>query len=260
MLSYLAWSLLIIGCGGVGFIIVRKFPQLSIIKVETVKSEREARTKKNILIKRLKRIRGKWFVGLVKVLSPIGRLIKSRAIKIHDRALHLEKQYKEMQPKKEDVSGVKLETLMEEAEKLVEDENWKDAEQKYLQAVSLDYKNPVPYEGLGDVYLNKKEFKEAKETFEFVAKLNPGKASVYVSLTEAALGLGDIEKAIEYLSTALEIEPNNPKHLDFLIEVGIMGKNYRVARNALDKLREVNPENQKIKDFEIRLKEIGKRA
>jgi tetratricopeptide (TPR) repeat protein len=260
MLSYLAWSLIIISSGVIGFIIVGKFPQLSIIKVETVKSEREAQTKKNILVKRLKRIRSKWFLGLIKLLSPLGRIIKSRAIKIYDRALHLEKQYKEMKPKKEAAPDVKLETLLEEAEKLVEDENWKEAEQKYLQAIGLDYKNSASYEGLGDVYLNKKEFKEAKETFEFVAKLNPGKASVYVSLTEAALGLGDIDKAIEYLSTALEIEPNNPKHLDFLIEVGIMGKNYRVARNALDKLREVNPENQKIKDFEIRLKKLGKRA
>lgn len=260
MLSYLAWSLIIISSGVIGFIIVRKFPQLSIIKVETVKSEREAQTKKSILIKRLKRVRGKWFAGIIKFLSPLGRLIKNRVIKIYDRALRLEKQYKEMEPKKTEANAVKVEILLEEAEKLIEEEDWTNAEKKYLQVISHDYKNPVPYEGLGDVYLNKKEFKEAKETFEFVAKLTPGKSSVYVSLTEAALGLGDKEKAIEYLLTALEIEPNNPKHLDFLIEVGIMGKNYRVARNALDKLREVNPENQKIKDFEIRLKELGKRA
>lgn len=245
---------------GIAFIIIRKFPQLAIIKIETVKSEREARTKRNILVKRLKRIRGKWFAGFVKLLSPIGRLIKNRAVKIYDRALHLEKQYKEMQPKKEAAPAVKIEALLQEAEKFVEDEDWKDAERKYLQAISLDYKNPILYEGLGNVYLHKKEFKEAKETFEFVAKLNPGKATVYISLTEAALGLGDVPKSIEYLNAALEIEPNNPKHLDFLIEVGIMGKNYRVARNALDKLREVNPENQKIKDFEIRLREIGRRT
>lgn len=245
-----------------GIIVVRKFPQLSILEVGTVKSEREAKIKRDILIKRLKRLRAERVIKLIQsvtpLLGPFGKRIKKWFLSFYQKILDVEKRHRKLKSVETDETPLKLESLLEEADELVKKDNLKEAEKKYLEVIALDYKNTSSYEGLGEIYLKRREYKEAKETFEFVLKLDPNRPDIYFDLSEAFVSLGDGEKAIENLNKALEFEPNNPKYLDFLIEVGIMSKNYKVCKRALDKLKEVNPENQKIEEFEVRLKGIGR--
>lgn len=247
-----------------GVIVVRKLPQLSIVEVETVKSEREAKIKRDILINRLKRLRAERFLKIIQKLTPLlgpfAKRLKTKVLNLYQNFLDLERRHKKAKPAENGEIPSRLEVLLEEADDFVKRENLKEAEKLYLEAIALDYKNIASYEGLGELYLKKREYKEAKETFEFIIKLDSDRPDVYFALAHASVGLGEGDKAIENLNKALEFEPNNPRYLDFLIEVGIMSKNYRISRNALDKLKDVNPENQKIKDFEVRLKGMNRSA
>lgn len=258
--TIIAIILLVISLIGMGVIVVRKFPQLTIVEVESMKSEREAQIKRDILVQRLKRIRYEKFIKFLKTLAPLfgpfGKKIKKSFSNLYQRYLDLEKRHKKAIIEKKETPSGRLGILIEEARDLTKKEDLSGAEEKYLEAIQLDYKNVDSYEGLGEIYLRKKEYKEAKETFQFVLKLDPDRADIYFDLSQASVGLGEGDKAIEYLEKALEFEPNNPKYLDYLIEVSIMSKNYKSARTTLERLKEVNPENQKIKDFEVRIKTL----
>lgn len=249
---------------GIGVIVIRKLPQLSIVEVESVKEKREARIKQDILINRLKRLRAEGLIKLVKTIMPVvapwGKKIKDNFLKIYQKILDLERKYKKGKSVVKEEAPSEVDDILAEAENLKRQENLKEAENLYLEAIKLDYKNVSSYEGLGDLYLKRREYKEAKEIFEHILKLEPERPDIFLVLAESFVGLGDGEGAIESLEKALEIEPNNPKYLDFLIEIGIMSKNYRISKNALERLKEVNPENQKIKDFEVRVKGISRRV
>ncbi|NQU83968.1 MAG: tetratricopeptide repeat protein [Parcubacteria group bacterium] len=254
---------------GMGVIVVRKLPQLSIIEVESVKSKREAKIKQDILINRLKRLRAERLVQFIKTVAPLigpfAKKAKDKFVNLYQGIVDIERKHRRQNGKKQESKTIEVEetlsqveVLLEEADELLKRDNLRDAEKRYLEAISLDYKNVASYEGLGGLYLKKREYKEAKETFEFILKLDPERPDIYFDLAEASVGLGDGNAAIENLSKALELQPNNPKYLDYLIEVGIMSKNYKIVRIALEKLKEVNPDNQKIKEFEMRMKEMGK--
>jgi len=46
-----------------------------------------------------------------------------------------------------------------------------EAEKKFIEIISLDPKNLKAYKGLGQVYLELKEYKQAEQTFMFVLQL-----------------------------------------------------------------------------------------
>ena len=66
------------------------------------------------------------------------------------------------------------------------------AEKKYIEAVRLDPKSKDAYRGLGDVYLRQGHIAEAKETYAFVAQLDPNDDYVFIKLSELAEQEGDI--------------------------------------------------------------------
>ena len=94
----------------------------------------------------------------------------------------------------------------------------------------------------------------------FVLKLSPKDASVHASLGEIAELEGDVKKAFEYFSKAKDLNPNNPKYLDFYIEAAIAKEDYYEAEQGLARLQQVNPENQKIPLFAERIKDGRNKA
>ena len=76
-------------------------------------------------------------------------------------------------------------------EDFIDKENFADAEKKYVEALTLDDKSYQAYQGLGQLYLLQKDYEHAKETFEFLLKLNQEDPFIYRSLGEIAAGRGD---------------------------------------------------------------------
>lgn len=182
------------------------------------------------------------------------------------------------------------EPLLLEAEKIAEAGDFAQAEEKYLMVLKLDPKSIEAYRGLGRIYFDQDKYKQAKEVYEFMLKLNPGDDRAYNRLGRVAETEGNWPLAAKYFevaarlnnrraicffdlgraykalnkpaaalrnfSKAVQLEPNNPKYLDQLVEMSIMAGDTDLAKETYDKLRLVNPDNQKLAEFKQRIEEM----
>lgn len=189
------------------------------------------------------------------------------------------------------VSAEDVRTLLQEGAFAYDQQTLEIAEKKFLAAIRMDPKNKEAYLGLGDVYRKQGQESEAKETYAFVAQLDQNDDAVRVKLAELAEETGDIPSAIAYYeeavvlnanlsprfaklaellagigeqATALEavrqavdLEPQNPKYLDMMVEISILSLRKDAAEAAFEALRMANPENQKLAAFKDRIEKIN---
>jgi len=164
-----------------------------------------------------------------------------------------------------------------EAKKLVGNRRLKQAENKYLGIIKNDHNNVKAYQGLGEIYLEQKEYEGATEVFEKVSKLDPtndmaftnlgmalmqvnkydeavvayehavalnGKISYrHINLALAAEKAGDSKKQIAALERAVVLEPEKMEYLDALITVAIAAGDDSAAKEALKKIIAIDPDN-----------------
>lgn len=251
-------GIIALSLAGIIFIIVKKFPVLAAINIETIKSEQEAVKKEKIVAERLSRKISSMGKFLYALLLPIGRALKLFFSKIYDKVLDWEKKYgkKKKNPISFPDSEGEIKTLFFEAEECLRTGELEEAEQKCIGIISLDHKNIDAYKKLGAICVEQKNYENAFETFRHILKLNPNDVETIFDLASLHRERGENEEALANFKRAVELEPTSPKNLDFLIDISIIVKNKDLAEETLKKLREVNPENQKLAEFEERIKEI----
>ena len=283
ILNIILISLIILSIAIIGWIVFRKFPQLRSLDVGTVKEAQEARVRDRILLDRMMRStkRGKELLkrGTVPVFSTIFSGIK----KVFKKVYELEKEYEKKANDPSKLNRVemrnRINTLIEEGLNLIKSSRFSEAEKIFIEVISLDHKNIDAYKKLADVYLNLKEYKQALQTLEFVLKLElkNGKpmlkeddrghqirtmsnamelSSIYNEIGFVYRRLEKPNKALDSYMHAHELEPNNPRHLDKIIEISIMLKNKSLAFDMLKRLEEANPANQKISEYSKKIKEL----
>ncbi len=181
----------------------------------------------------------------------------------------------------------KIQQLLNEAEESMQNNRLDEAENYYISIISLDEKNISAYRGLAEIYLNKKELEEARQTFLFLTRMEPDDDTSLIKLAEIAESQGDIEEAIEYyqkavlvndavsprfyhlaelllkveqpevakeaIVQAVELEPQNPRYLDLLIENAIICGDKSLALEGYNNLRTVNADNHKLDGFKDRI-------
>lgn len=201
-----------------------------------------------------------------------------------------ERQKKRLKNLAEGEASEMVEARLRAAERLAEEDRYEEAEQVYIDVIRMDNKHAGAYRGLGKVYMKNGQHTEAEETFKFLLKLTPDDDTIYVKLGQNAQAAGDREKAIGYYERgveaneqvplrhfelaelyrengqhtealreykkAVELESNNPRYLDGLLDFTIVLGKVKDAKELLRELKEVNPENQKLEEFEERIREI----
>lgn len=255
------------------FIVLRKFPRLRTLDVETVPREQVARVREQILRERMKRQRqksAKWLGGFLK---PLVMAVKRAIRKLFRKVYALEKKYQREavakgQPMTREEIKKQIQDLLIAAEEQVKREAYRDAEKTLIEVISLDFKNLEAYKGLVSVYLKLKEYKQALQTAQFVLKLakrlGPSSDTIKTQeLSGAHKNLGEIYQQMAKLPEALKnyqvavvLEPNNPRQIDKIIEISIMLKNKILAMEMLKRLETVNPENQKLKEYQDKINEL----
>lgn len=164
------------------------------------------------------------------------------------------------------------------------------AEKKYIEIIGIDSKNVQAFKNLAQVYFELKNYEEAKQIFEHILKLKDDDVEAYGGLAEIAKEKGDLSQARdEYLRAlnvnnqrsqtyfdlalvynamdngaeacwnikkALDIEPNNPRYLDTMLDISIINKDKGAALGAYEKLKSANPENQKLAEFKKKIDEL----
>jgi len=282
ILTWILLGAIVISLGIIVFVIVKKVPQLKSLDVATISREKERATKDKILVDRIKRKTKKGQEVMLKGLVPTWAKFSDSFKGFYNKLQDLEKKYK-----REEVKQVisdapefkkKIDHLLDEAAESYKKEDFEDAEKKYIEIISLAPQEKKAYKGLGDLYMKKKEYKQALETYKFVLKLDlKGTEEIvkeeggqeirtfsnsveladdHVDLGEVSMALERYMNAIDYFKKAVQLEPNNPRNLDLLIDASISAGNKVLAMEALNALKRINPENQKLTDYQERIREM----
>jgi len=283
LLNIILGVVVIISLAIIIFIIIRKFPRLKSLDVETVPEEKTAQVRDRILMERMKRSTKKSREVIQKKAIPLWTNFVSFVKAIFRKVYELEKKYqKEASGNKKVSSGEqarKAKGIIKEAAKFLKQEKYNEAEKLYIEVVSVDPKNQTAYEGLQEVYISTKEYQQALQTAEFILRLALKKGSLvekqnefgqmyktysnanevsgsYFDIGEIYEMMGNTAKAMENFQKALELEPNNPKNIDQTLELAIKVKDKSLAVDLVKKLESVNPNNQKLKDYQEKIQAL----
>lgn len=272
MFDILPFVIIIINLGIIAFIIIKKFPELASLDLENIQSERETKFKNQILSNRLKRSFSNIFFNTLKIGEPLFKFIRNFFQKKYQNLIDYKERYsREMQLQKIDKKS-RIEKLFEEVDQYLSSNDLDNVEKNLIEIVGMDSKNIKAFQYLGKVYFDKKNYLEAKQTYEHALKLleqtelksldgsNPENsyeiAKTLENIAIAAKMLDDPKTAFDNIEKALKIDTNNPRLLDYKFELCIILKDKGSALDALKKMKEVNSENKKIKEMERQLKEI----
>ena len=285
MYSIFPFVLIILSLAIIIIVVVRRFPQLTLLDVDSIPEVKVERKKIELLKKRLAKESAVVDAKRREMMKPVIQKFKEIQLvfriyvgKVHQRLLEYNKKKKELRESNKEVVNSNI--LLQSAETALNQKDFDTAETKFIDAIKIDPKNAAAYRGLGQVYLQNGELEEAREAFEFILKLNPDDDDAMVKLAEIMRTVGNKEKAIEYyegsividdhkasrffalaeilsevgrddlaleaIRQAAELEANNPKYLDMLVEFGVKCGNKEIAEEAWQQLRMVNPENNKL--------------
>lgn len=237
----------------------RHYNEVAAVNPDTDPERLKRKRKQSMFAQRIERLGSERTQELGKNVVKAGRAGKNWVKRLYGKAQALERHYRRLQ--KETTNGVAgtreiRDDLLKEAEDLIGRKAFQAAEQRLIEFISLDAKNPDVYEMLGEVYEELRQYDQAKETFQYALGLAPEDASIHVHLGELAMRDGALEEAMDFFEKAVDIRPTNPKYLDFLIESSILAGDKIRALKGLDLLKNVNPENQKIEEFQARVREL----
>lgn len=239
-------------------IVIRKMPQLGVMDTSTAVGAREKRVKEAIILERFDRM-GKTKLGKVSsAAQAAARGVSKTGRRAVQRLYALEQYYQRLKksstPSSIDADTVR--TLLDQAEEFVKEEEYVQAEKRYIEVISHNPKMAEAYEGLGNLYLHSGQYGQAREALKFALRLSPADASVNMSLAEVDLAEEKPAEALVYLRLCIEKRPNNPKYLDTYIEAALDAKSFDDAQKGLAQLKQANPENQKIEEFEERVQAL----
>ena len=239
-------------------IIIRKFPQLAILDVENMPSEKAEKIKERIIKNRLERDFTKWNIWLANFLK-----LASQRFNFFGNWLDKLRGLKEKYRKNKKLSQISLEEkiklFLNQAQELAKKEDLEsltEAETKLIEIVSLNQKYLPAFTLLGEVYAKLKKYGEAKQTFIYALRLlelqnDPNaEAEINCQLSLANENLNNLDEARGNIIESLKIEPNNPRYLNTLLDLAIMQKDKTLAQEILDRLSEVNPDNQKLGEWQ----------
>ena len=164
----------------------------------------------------------------------------------------------------EDDFDKRISNLYSSVEDSLKEYNLLEAEKILIEIIGMSSKDKKAFKMLANLYFEKKSFEESCQTYEHVLKIindTAGdenlateilaeKARLYFDISLVCKEQENFSKAKKNIKLALEIESNNPRFLDTLVEISIINKDKDGAQRALERLRKANPENQKLTEIE----------
>lgn len=106
-----------------------------------------------------------------------------------------------------------------EADKLFKDGKYDEAEKIYLKIATKDPKNIKVYNMLGAIYMERKNFTDAKEAFLAALGIDDMKSSTHYNYARACIELREFRNAKESLEKAIKLDKENEKYKKALQEV-----------------------------------------
>ena len=219
MLLWISLFCALVSAGIIAYLLSRHWKEIRLLDTDTIKSEQERNARNRIVRERFERQLKKWSVPVKRATRTMSQRLASS---IQQMESHVKGQKKESsgenasegkkQPK------TKVEKMLALANQLATEKKVSRAERIYLEILKLDMRQPDAYQGLGELYLSDRQYKQAKETLQFLVSLNAATDQTYASLAKIAEVDGNMGKAEEMRKKALERSQNAPRRQAELAE------------------------------------------
>jgi len=263
MYTIIALSIFVASLVAIGLIARRHFSQVAAIDVHRLPKEIHLERKKDIIQERLER-KAQRLAGRV---QPIWRVIRRGFHAAYGKAREWEDQYRRRVREQDPTTTQMSHELLQEATELHEDEDFRQAEKKYVELISLNPQNLDAYRGLAELYFQQKDYVQSVEAYGYCAAVGEKTlvggqgnvnqlASDYADLGIAQRGAGQNDQAVESFERATQLEANNPRYLDLLLQTSILMEDKVRGWAAYDKLRAANRENRKLAQYKEQLEEL----
>ncbi len=284
MLNFILIAVIAASIFWLGFLIFRRWPDLKNLDVDSIVEHRQDEAKSKILQARLIRGHQDFKIKLKDIFSPRFSFFSDKLENFKRKISELEEKYQN-KTKQTGSAGENFDELSREAEEFLKKDNFQEAEKKLIEIISLDRKNIWAYERLGDLYFRTKDYDQAEEIYKYLLKLkilddkdSPGEGNLddieaaflssleitprvavyYDSLGQVYEVSGRLEKALDSYLKAITVEPNSPKYLTKLIELGIKLDDRPLAKKIYNRLKQINPENARLDEFEQAIEKMRK--
>ncbi len=237
-------------------VLILKFPELSLLRVEDLPEVKEENKKNEFLKKQVskknkekmeqKKKSWKPFVLLWGKIQLVFRTYVGQTQKKFFEQ-KLKKEREEKQASGEDISQT-VQIFLKDAQVAKEQGQLDIAEKKFIDAIRLEPKNKVAYRGLGDVYFLQGNYDEARETYLFLLQLTPDDDALLVKIAEIEEEKGNVQKAIEYYEKSVLIKDNFASRFAKIADLmQRIGQN-ETALEAIRQAVELEPQNPKYLD------------
>lgn len=294
--TILSFVLILGGAVITAIVLIRRFPQIALLDVDKLPQEIQLQKKKQLLeeqyMRHLKIVGEKMKLWMI----PLARGWKNMQTKFRS---HVQKTYvkhaQTLAKKKKKPEGAApppeaVAALLKDAETQLLMENYDAAEQKFIEVVRFAPRTIEAYRGLGRMYFMKKQFAEARDTYQFILKLDPKDDRAYNRLGMIEMEQEHWKEAAQYYKRAIELDPNialrhydmgylyermgktlyamrayeraialepmNPKYLDAYVKTAILLNNKEVAQTAYEQLKLANPDNKKLESIKRTIQEM----
>ncbi|MFA5024518.1 MAG: hypothetical protein WC523_06225 [Patescibacteria group bacterium] len=249
-------------------IIVKKFPALAILDVNNMAGEKEAKFKDQLIKARVERDLVKVSGGLARIWLFLSKRLSAFLTSSQKTLKKIKLNYKVGAKIPWPEKAKRIKELFIAADDLLRKESYNEAEEKLVEIISLDQKNLSAFFKLAALYAELKKWPEAQQTYRYALKLAKQYSDdksimaeitvqkIYFSLAEVERENENFDAALENIREALDLEPNNPRFLDLILDLSIIKKDKELARRHLAKLATVNPGNQKLGEWEEKIERL----
>ncbi len=241
-------------------IVARKFPQLANLDVDHLPQEKQARTKRQLLARRMEQGTAHWQASWQERAKPLTRwwgqaqlrfriyVGKVERLWYHETA---KKQTATTSPTTVENKEQSLARLIQDGEHHLAQGRHDQAEQLFIAAIKANPHSAPAYRGLADTYFGKGAMAEAKETYAFLLQLNPNDDNVLVKLAQIAELESDFESAIGYYQSAIILNDSLSPRFYNLAELLLKVRQPQTAREAILSAVQLEPKSPKYLDLLI---------
>lgn len=257
MFNIVPLFLIIVSLGVIVVIIARKYPELTLLDLDTIPDRKEKQIKKEILGRKASKRAKDQQIKILQRLIPVKNAWKrwQSSFRLYVRQLRYDVETRK-NPTRIAIESTSFATknLLSEGEKTIDDilkkgkraleeRKFQEAEISFIRAIEIDKKNVFAYEGLGDVYAEQGQFEEAKETYFFAKKLDLQNVSLLLKLASLAEQSEAWTQAIGYYEEAILVDDANASFFAKLAELFLKARQVSSAFEAINQAVELRPKH-----------------